>query len=68
MGNIFSKKTIDLQLMIDVTKEDIEQDYDLSTIEGVEKANEELINAFCKFNDKEFRYVKTQLFTKKSRI
>lgn len=61
MGNFSTKDTVDLQLKINVTKQDISKDYDLSTIEGVEGANKELLESFS--NDIE--YVKTQLFTLK---
>ena len=51
MGNFMPKKATnrDVQLsqlvdiLIDITKRDIARSYDLSTVEGVAKANEELI-------------------------
>lgn len=63
MGNLITRGTIELQLKIDATKQDISQDYDLSTIEGVTKANEELINSFYGFSNKDIEHIKTQLFT-----
>ena len=57
------KEIIDLQLKIHATKQDISQDYDLSTIEGITKANEELINSFYGYSNKDIEYIKTQLFT-----
>jgi len=63
MGNFNTKNTIDLQLKINATKQDISQDYDLSTIEGVTKANEELILSFSNFSNKDINYIKSQLFT-----
>lgn len=63
MGNLITKETPDLQLKIVSTKQDISQDYDLFTIEGVKKANEELINSFYGFSNKDIEYIKTQLFT-----
>lgn len=63
MGNLITRDTTDLQLKIDVTKQDISQDYDLSTIEGVTKANEELMNSFYDFSNKDIMYIKSQLFT-----
>lgn len=68
MGNTSEKKLTseeitELQLRIDVTKQDISQDYDLSSIQGVTKANEELISSFYGFSDKNIEYIKTQLFT-----
>lgn len=62
MGNLITRDTTDLQLKIDVTKQDISQDYDLSTIEGVTKANEELMNSFYDFSNKDIMYIKSQLF------
>lgn len=63
MGNLITRETTDLQLKIDATKQDISQDYDLFTIEGVTKANEELINSFYGFSNNDIEYIKTQLFT-----
>ena len=63
MGNFSTKNIIDLQLKINATKQDISQDYDLSTIEGVTKANEELIFSFSNFSNKDINYIKSQLFT-----
>ena len=70
MGNFMPKKAtkIDVQLsqlvqaLIDITKKDIARSYDLSTIEGVAKANKELINAFSNFSEADINHVKTQLF------
>lgn len=70
MGNFMPKKATnrDVQLsqlvdiLIDITKRDIARSYDLSTIEGVGKANEELINAFSNFSEADITHVKTQLF------
>ena len=61
MGNCISS---DLQLKIDATKYDISQDYDLSSIEGVAKANNELLQCFSNFSDADISYVKKQLFTR----
>jgi hypothetical protein len=70
MGNFMPKKAtkIDVQLLqlvqalIDITKKDIARSYDLSTVEGVAKANKELINAFSNFSEADINHVKTQLF------
>lgn len=70
MGNFMPKKATnrDVQLsqlvdiLIDITKRDIARSYDLSTIEGVDKANKELINAFSNFDEANINHVKTQLF------
>jgi len=62
MGNL-TARIPDLTYIVEVTKEDISQDYDLTTIEGVEAANEELINIFKNYNKKDFSYVKNNLFT-----
>ena len=62
MGNLITRETNDLQLKIDVTKKDISEDYDLSTIEGVTKANEELMNAFYDFSNEDLMYIRSQLF------
>lgn len=53
MGNLITKRTTDLQLKINATKQDISRDYDLFTIEGVTKANEELIKSFYDFSNKD---------------
>ena len=60
MGNSITKN---LQLKIDITKQDISQSYDLTTIEGVIQANQELINSFSDFSKNDIKYVKSQLFT-----
>ncbi len=54
-----------LQSAIDATKQDISQDYDLSTIDGVVQANKELIRCFSNSNyhKHEVDHVKKQLFT-----
>ena len=51
-----------VDILIDITKRDIARSYDLSTIEGVDKANKELINAFSNFDEANINHVKTQLF------
>jgi hypothetical protein len=61
MGNWFSNT--DLQSKIDATKQDICLDHDLTTIDGVNKANRELLESFAHFSKKDINYVKTQLFT-----
>ena len=66
MGNLVARKTIDIQLLIDTTKNDIKQDYDLTTMDGVKKANEELMLCFAKFSDEDLNYVRSQLFTQES--
>lgn len=63
MGNSITKN---LQLKIDFTKQDISQSYDLTTIEGVIQANQELINSFSDFSKNDIKYVKSQLFTLQS--
>ena len=55
MGNLITKN---LQLKIDVTKQDISQSYDLTTIEGVIQVNQELINSFSDFSKNDIKYVK----------
>lgn len=62
MGN-FVTVTQELKMKIDITKQDISRDYDLSTISGVEKANAELINCFSNLSENDLRYVKNHLFT-----
>ena len=51
-----------VQALIDITKKDVARSYDLSTVEGVDKANKELINAFSNFSEADINHVKTQLF------
>lgn len=63
MGNLITRETTDLQLKIDSTKQDISQDYDMFAVEGVTKANEELLKSFYGFSNKDIEYIKTQLFT-----
>jgi len=62
MGNSITKN---LQLKIDITKQDISQSYDLTTIKGVIQANQELINSFSDFSKNDIKYVKSQLLTLK---
>lgn len=57
MGNVIVNKLELLQMKIDATKNDISQDYDLSSSEGILQANEELL---CCFSD--IMYVKLKLF------
>ena len=62
MGNFITNNGIELQDIIDATKEDISQDYDLTTVEGVEKANDELLRSFARCSEKDLNQVRTQLF------
>ena len=70
MGNFMPKKATNrdtqlsqlVEVLIDITKRDIARSYNLSTIEGVDKANKELINAFSNFDEANINHVKTQLF------
>lgn len=69
MYNCFKKIfecNIGIQKKIDATKKDIEMDYDLSTVEGVNLANTELFLCFNGLNKKEEEYLRTQIFTLKS--
>ena len=72
MGNFLitnsnnASNTINLQLKIDATKQDISQSYDLSTIEGVTQANQELISCFSNFSKNDITHVKSQLFKQTS--
>jgi len=62
MGNVSVNNFELLQMKIEATKNDISQDYDLSSSEGILQANEELLGCFLDMNYKDIMYVKTQLF------
>lgn len=62
MGNNICTNKLELNMLIQATKDDIAQDYDLTNPTDISKANTELINSFKKFSKKEQEYVRTQLF------
>ena len=61
MGNKLSK-TKYIEAILETTKTDISQSYDLTTIEGINKANAELIDCFISFNEQDREYVNNNLF------
>ncbi len=62
MGNNVCTKKLELDMLIQATKDDIAQNYDLTNPTNITKANAELIDSFRKFSKKEQEYVRTQLF------
>lgn len=62
MGNIFIKKSTNLEEYVISTKRDIMMNYDLTNENQVALANNELLESFSKFNKKDIEYVKTKLF------
>ena len=66
MGNIslkihsINKKELDL--IINATKEDIAQDYDMNNPYNVILANKELLDSFKYFTREDIEYVKTKMF------
>ncbi len=62
MGNNVCTNKLELDMLIQATKDDIAQDYDLTNPTDISKANTELINSFKKFSKKEQEHVRTQLF------
>lgn len=70
MGNISSKiyslNKKKLDLIINATKEDIAQDYDMNNPYNVILANKELLDSFKYFTRKDIEYVKTKMFVIKN--
>ncbi len=62
MGNNVCTKKLELNMLIQATKDDIAQDYDLTDPTDIAKANAELIDSFENFSNEERKYVRTKLF------
>ncbi len=62
MGNNVCTKKLELDMLIQATKYDIAQDYDLTNPTDIAKANTELIDSFKNFSNEERKYVRTKLF------
>ncbi len=62
MGNNVCTKKLELDMLIQATKDDIAQDYDLTNPTNITKANAELIDSFKNFSNEERKYVRTKLF------